>query len=164
MSEEAMRGSGVWSPLTDGDDTEVIPLRFWCCVNIPEHPEGDKIMSFLHGADTCDIGCVVIFHNFLRCRSMWKNSSFRIVPRMSTGVAGGLRGVAMPQDLALGPLTRLEVRWRVQTPGTRLRSVTPFTDGAVAGAWRGETAASGRHGGDPVVGWARTLFRSVPMG
>jgi len=56
---------------------------------------------------------------------------------MSTGVAGGLRGVAMPQDLALGPLTRLEVRWRVQTPGTRLRSVTPFTDGAVAGAWRG---------------------------
>ena len=37
MSEEAMRGFGVWSPLTDGDDTEVIPLRFWCCVNIPEH-------------------------------------------------------------------------------------------------------------------------------
>ena len=83
---------------------------------------------------------------------------------MSTGVVGGLRGLAMPQDLTLGPLTRLEVRWRVQTPGTRLRSVTPFTDGAVAGAWRGETAASGRHGGDPVVGWAQTLFRSVPMG
>ena len=61
MSEEAMRGSGVRSPLTDGDDTEVIPLRFWCRVNILEHPEGDKIMSFLHGADTCDIGCVVIF-------------------------------------------------------------------------------------------------------
>ena len=99
-------------------------------MNIPEHPEGDKIMSFLHGADTCDIGCVAIFHNFMRCRSMWKNSSFRIVPRMSTGVAGGLRGVAMPQDPALGPLIRLEVRWRVQTPGTRLRSVTPFTDGA----------------------------------
>ena len=49
-------------------------------------------MSFLHGADKCDIGCVVIFHNFLRCRSMWKNSSFQIVPRMSTGVVRGLRG------------------------------------------------------------------------
>ena len=121
-------------------------------------------MGFLHGADTCDIGCVVIFHNFLRCRSKWKNSSFRIVPRMSTGVVEGLRGVAMPQNLALGPHTCLEVWWREQTPGTRLQSVTPFTDGAAADACRGETAASGRHGGDPVVGWARTLFRSVPMG
>ena len=83
---------------------------------------------------------------------------------MSTGVVGGLRGVAMPQDLALGPLTRLELRWRVQTPGTWLRSVTPFTDGAVAGSWRRETAASGRRVGNLAVGWARTMFRSVPMG
>ena len=112
-------------------------------MNIPEHTEDDKIMSFLHGRDTCDIGCLVIFHNFLRCRSMCKNSSFRIVPRMSTGVVGGLRGVAIPQDLALGPLTRLEMCWRVQTPGMWLWSVTPFTDGAIAGSWRGETAASG---------------------
>ena len=133
-------------------------------MNIPEHPEGDKITSFLHGVDTCDIGRVVIFHNFLRCTSKWKNSSFRIVSRMSTGVVEGLRGVAMAQNLVLGPHTCLEVRWRVQTPGTRLRSVTPSTDGAAAGTWRGETAASDRHGGDPVVGWARTLFWSVPMG
>ena len=133
-------------------------------MNIPEHPEGDKIMSFLHDADTFDIGCVVIFHNFWRWSRKWKNSSFWIVPRMSTGVVVGLRGVAMPQDLALGPHTCLEVRWRVQTPGTWLRSVTPFTDGAAAGAWRGEMATSGRHGGDPLVGWARTMFWSVPMG
>ena len=33
---------------------------------------------------------------------MWKKSSFRMVPRMSTGVVGGLRGVAMPQDLCAG--------------------------------------------------------------
>ena len=121
-------------------------------------------MSFFHGGDTCDIGCLVIFHNFLRCRSKWKNTSFRIVNRMSTGVVGGLRGVAKPQDLALGPHTCVEVRWRVQTPGTRFRSVTPFTDGAAAGAWKGETAVSGRHGEDPVVGWAQSFFRSDPMG
>ena len=95
---------------------------------------------------------------------MRKNSSFRMVPRMSTGVVGGLRGVAIPQDLALGPHTRPEVRWRVQAPGTGLRGVTPLTDVAAAVARRGGTASSGTNGGDPVVGWARTLFRSVPMG
>ena len=48
-----------------------------------------------------------------------------------------------------------EVLWRLQTPDTRLRSVTasrsrcaPLTDGAAAGIWRAETAASGQNGGD----------------
>ena len=54
--------------------------------------------------------------------------------------------------------------WRVQMPGTRLQGVPPVTDGAVAGIWRGETDASGLHGGDVAVGLARLLLESVPMG
>ena len=49
----------------------------------------------------------------------------------------------------------IEVELRLQTPGTHLRSVTPsrsrcapLTDGAAAGIWRAETAASGLYGGD----------------
>ena len=62
------------------------------------------------------------------------------------------------------PLTSLEVLWRVQTPGTRLRGVPPLTDGAAAGTWWGEMDASGLHGGDLAVGLARMLLQSVPMG
>ena len=40
----------------------------------------------------------------------------------------------------------------------------PLTDGAAAGTWRGETDASGQHGGDLAVGLARMLLQSVPMG
>ena len=40
----------------------------------------------------------------------------------------------------------------------------PLTDGAATGTWRGETDASGLHGGDLVVGLARMLLQSVPMG
>ena len=40
----------------------------------------------------------------------------------------------------------------------------PLTDGAAAGTWRGETGASGLHGGDLAVGLARMLLQSVPMG
>ena len=40
----------------------------------------------------------------------------------------------------------------------------PLTDGAAAGTWRGETDASGLHGGDLAVGLARMLLQSVPMG
>ena len=40
----------------------------------------------------------------------------------------------------------------------------PLTDGATAGTWRGETDASGLHGGDLAVGLARMLLQSVPMG
>ena len=40
----------------------------------------------------------------------------------------------------------------------------PFTDGAAAGTWRGETDAWGLHGGDFAVGLARMLLQSVPMG
>ena len=38
------------------------------------------------------------------------------------------------------------------------------TDGAAAGTWRGETDASGLHGGDLAVGLAQMLLQSVPMG
>src|SRR5918994_6249243 len=88
----------------------------------------------------------------------------RIALRVSTTVAGGLRGLACRQILHGRPLTSLEVLWRVQTPGTRLRGVPPLTDGAAAGTWRGETDASGLHGGDLAVGLARLLLQSVPMG
>ena len=79
-------------------------------------------------------------------------------------MAGGLRGLACRQILRRRPLTSLEVLWRVQTVGTRLRGVAPLTDGAAAGTWRGETDASGLHGVDVAVGLARMLLQSVPMG
>ena len=40
----------------------------------------------------------------------------------------------------------------------------PLTDGVAAGTSRGETDASGLHGGDLAVGLARMLLQSVPMG
>ena len=40
----------------------------------------------------------------------------------------------------------------------------PLTNGAAAGTWRGETDASGLHGGDLAVGLARMLLQSVPVG
>ena len=46
----------------------------------------------------------------------------------------------------------------------RVSEVYPLTDGAAAGTWRGETDASGLHGGDLAVGLARMLLQSVPMG
>ena len=39
----------------------------------------------------------------------------------------------------------------------------PLTDGGAAGTWRGETGASGLHGGDLAVGLARMLLQSFPM-
>ena len=57
---------------------------------------------------------------------------------MSTSVVGGLWGLAMPSNLAPGPLTCLEVCCQVQTNDMRLQSVTPFTKGAAAGTCRGE--------------------------
>ena len=79
-------------------------------------------------------------------------------------MAGGLRGLACRQILRRRPLTSLEVLWRVQMPGTRLRGVPPLTDGVAAGTWRGETDASGLHGGDLAVDLARMLLQSVPVG
>ena len=79
-------------------------------------------------------------------------------------MAGGLRGLACRQILRRRPLTSLEVLWRLQTPGTRVRGVPPLTDGAAAGTWRGETDASGLHGVDVAVGLARMLLQSVPLG
>ena len=46
----------------------------------------------------------------------------------------------------------------------RVSEVCPITDGAAAGTWRGETDASGVHGGDLAMGLARMLLQSVPMG
>ena len=37
------------------------------------------------------------------------------------------------QILHRRPLTSLEVLWRLQTPGTRVRGVPPITDGAATG-------------------------------
>ena len=88
----------------------------------------------------------------------------RIALRVSTTVAGGLRGLACHQILHRRPLTSLEVLWRVQTLGTRLRGVPPLTDGAAAGTWRGKTDASGLHGVDVAMGLARMLLPGVPMG
>ena len=42
--------------------------------------------------------------------------------------------------------------------------MAPLTDGAAAGTWRGETAASVLHGVDVAVVLARMLLTGVPMG
>ena len=39
----------------------------------------------------------------------------------------------------------------------------PLTDGTATGTWRGETDASGLHGGDVAVGLARMLLSGVPL-
>ena len=88
----------------------------------------------------------------------------RIALRVSTTVAGGLCGLACRQILRRRPLTSLEVLWLLQMHGPRLRGVPPLTDGTAAGTWRGETDASGLHGGDLAMGLARMLLQSVPMG
>ena len=62
----------------------------------------------------------------------------RIALRVSMTVAGGLRGLACRQILRRRPLTSLEVLWRLQTPGPRLRGVPPLNDDAAAGTWRGK--------------------------
>ena len=93
-----------------------------------------------------------------------RNSLYADCPSRVYGCAGGPRGLACRQILRRRPLTSLEVLWRLQTPVTRLRGVPPLTDGAVAVTWRGETDASGLHGGDLAVGLARMLLQSVPMG
>jgi hypothetical protein len=56
------------------------------------------------------------------------------------------------------------VLWHVRRGGTHLRGVAPLTDGAAAGTWRGETDASGLHGGNVAVGLARMLLPGVPLG
>ena len=83
---------------------------------------------------------------------------------MTTTVAGVLRGLACRQILRRRPLTSLEVLWRLQMPGTRVRGVPPIMDGAAAGTRRGEMDASSLHGVDVAVGLARMLLQSVPKG
>ena len=70
----------------------------------------------------------------------------------------------MPPEPRTGPSYMRGVWWHVQRGGTRLRGVPPLTDGAATGTWRGETDASGLHGGYLAVGLARMLLQSVPMG
>jgi hypothetical protein len=70
----------------------------------------------------------------------------------------------MPPNLAVGPLTRLKVLWHACTLVVGLRGVPPSTDGTATVTWRGETCASGRAGGNLVVGWVQTMFGDVPMG
>ena len=111
-------------------------------MNISEHSERDKFMKFLHSADTCDIIGIAISYFFKDAR-VCEKKPLRIVLRVSTSVARGLRGLAMPPNLVMAPLTCHEVWWQLQTPSAGLRSVTPFTDGAAADTWRGETSASG---------------------
>ena len=90
-------------------------------------------MSFLHDVGSYSIGPMVIFHNFFVMEKYMNTSLYADCSCVSTIVASGLRGLAKPPNLPSGPLTCLEVWWRVPTRGTRLRSVTPFTDGAAAG-------------------------------
>ena len=93
-----------------------------------------------------------------------KIPSTRIALRASTALAGGLRGLACRKILRRQPFMCLKVLWWLQTPGTRVWGVPPLTDDDAAGTWRGETDASGLHGGDLAVGLARMLLQSVPMG
>ena len=94
------------------------------------------------------------------------NTSLYADCRTSTTVAGGLRGLAYCQILRRRPLTSLEVLRRLQTPSTRLRGVPPppLTDSAAAGTWRGETDASGLHGGYLAVGLARDVAPKCSYG
>ena len=89
----------------------------------------------------------------------------RIALRVSTTVAGGLRGLACRQIMRRRPLTSLEVLWRVQTPA-RVSGMCPppLTDGAAAGTCRGETTASDLHGVDLAVGLAQMLLPGVSLG
>jgi len=41
--------------------------------------------------------------------------------------------------------------------------MAPLTDGAAGGTWKGETDASGLHGGGVAVGLARMLLPGVPL-
>ena len=61
-------------------------------------------------------------------------------------------------------VTSLEVLWRLQMPGPRLRGVPPLTNGGAAGTWRGEEGATGLHGWALPVALARMLLHCVPMG
>ena len=70
----------------------------------------------------------------------------------------------MPPERRTGPSYMRVVWWHVRRGGTRLRGLAPLRDGAPAGTWRGETDATGLHGGDLAVGLARMLLQSVPMG
>ena len=51
-----------------------------------------------------------------------------IALRVSTAVAGCIRGLGCRQILRRRPLISLEVLWRSQTPGSRLRGVAPLMD------------------------------------
>ena len=62
------------------------------------------------------------------------------------------------------PLTCLEVLWRLQMPGTRLRGVPPPHGRSRRRHLEGGNGRSGLHGVDVAVGLARMLLQSVPLG
>ena len=97
-------------------------------------------------------------------REMAAPTPVRVAHPGAAGRVAAAKSGTPSQVLRRRPLTSLEVLWRVQTPGTPVSGVCPLTDGAPAGTWRGETDASGLHGGDLAVGLARMLLQSVPMG
>ena len=106
-------------------------------------------------------------HRYRRTSTTVSSPSVRGGPR--PGDASRLFGHATtPPRMYEGPVRRsggiATPLGHAQAPDTWLRGVPPLTDGATAGTWRGETDVSGLHGGDLVVGLARLLLQSVPMG
>ena len=86
-----------------------------------------------------------------------------VVNRSRVRQDGGLGGVAMPSEHHTGPSY---MRGGVVACPKR-RHASPgcghVKDGTAAGTWRGETDASGLHGGDVAVGLARMLLPGVPL-
>ena len=70
----------------------------------------------------------------------------------------------MPPNLALAASHKSGSVVAVANARHTCPGCAPLKDDAAAGTWRGETDASGLHGGDLVVGLARMLLQSVPMG
>ena len=70
----------------------------------------------------------------------------------------------MPPNLALAASHKSGSVVAVANARHACPRYAPLTDGAAAGTWRGETDASGLHGGGLAVALARMLLQSVPMG
>ena len=76
---------------------------------------------------------------------------------------GGPRWEQCRRSVASAPHTCGVVLWHVRRGGARLRGVASLKDGAAGGTWKGETDASGLHGGGVAVGLARMLLPGVPL-
>ena len=89
-----------------------------------------------------------------------KNSLYADCPSRVYGCGRRPPGASMP--LNLGSAASHQSRSVVAVANARhaCPGCAPLTDGT----WRGETDASGLHGGDLAVGLPRMLLQSVPMG